>query len=110
MADTDGLAFLTTVGAGPSLGTPGLSGSLGVEISNADADKLSEWAMCGNVSGGAGLGGTGALCGSISYENEEWGYVGAWTFYAGVSVTTPEASVGFSYRYTRVDRWFSWPW
>ncbi|MGB8860653.1 MAG: hypothetical protein WCC60_15450 [Ilumatobacteraceae bacterium] len=112
MADTDGLAGLTTVGAGPSIGTPGLSSSLGIEISNADAESLGKWAMCGNASGGAGFGGAGALCGSVKFNDvtSEWTYTGAWTFYGGVSVTTPSGSVGYTYTYTWVDRWISWPW
>ncbi|MSX93854.1 MAG: hypothetical protein F2749_10595, partial [Actinobacteria bacterium] len=112
MADTKGLAGLTTVGAGPSVGTPGLSGSVGVAVSNSDAEGISHWAMCGNAAGGAGVGGSGALCGSIYYNDvtTEWSYSGAWSFYAGVSVTTPSGSVGYSYTYTWVDRWISWPW
>jgi len=110
MVDTDGLAGLTTVGAGPSLGSPGLSGSLGITVSNADAEGLAGWGVCGNVSGGAVIGGAGALCGSIIYDDltHDWSYRGKWSFYAGVSVTIPEASVGYSYTYTWVDRWFGW--
>lgn len=110
MGDTDGVFGLTTVGAGPSVGTPGLAGSVGLTVTNADAKHLVEWSMCGNVSGGAGLGGAGALCGSISYQNDEWSYLGAWTFYEGISVTTPSGSVGYSYTYTWVDSWIAWPW
>ena len=106
MADTDGLAGLTTVGAGSSIGSPALSGSLGLAVSNSDAEALAGWGMCGNVSGGNLLGGAGALCGSISYQNGEWVYLGAWSLTAGVSVTTPEASVGYSYTYT----WVGWRW
>ena len=113
MVDSDGVAVMATVGAGPSVGAPGLSGSagVGVGISNADAEALSGWGMCGNVSGGAGFGGAGALCGSIYYNDvsSEWSYSGAWTLYGGMSVTTPSWSGGNSYTYTWVNHW-SWPW
>jgi hypothetical protein len=112
MGDTDGLASLTTVGAGPSIGTPGLSGSVGVAVSNADAEGLQAWAMCGNASGGAAVGGSGALCGSLNFNDvtNEWTYTGAWSFFAGVSLTTPTGSASYSYTYTWVDRWITWPW
>ena len=110
IVDTDGLAGLTTVGAGPSVGTPGLSGSAGGAISNADAADLAGWALCGTATGGAVAGGTGSLCGSISVRDGEWSYLGAWTFYVGVTVTSPQASAGYAYTYTWVDRWLKWPW
>jgi len=94
------------------VGSPGLSGSAGVGISNADAEFLSGWGMCSHASGGAGIGGTGVLCGSIEYDdtNEAWAYSGAWSFYAGVTLTLPEAGASYSYVYTWVDRWIKWPW
>jgi len=87
-----------------------LAGSVGVAISNADAEKLSQWGMCGNASGGAGFGGAGALCGSLSYRDGEWSYYGVWTFYGGVSVTTPGWGAGHAYTYTMVSHLVSWPW
>jgi RHS repeat-associated protein len=110
MVDTDGLAGLTTVGAGPSLGTPGFSGSAGGAISNADAGELTEWGLCGGATAGALGGGTGTLCGSIALRDGTWSYLGAWTFYLGVTITSPQASVGYAYTYTWVDRFFEWPW
>lgn len=108
--DTEGAATLSSVGAGPSLGTPGVAGSAGVVISNADAEGLAEWGICGNAGGGAGAGGAGALCGSIAYVDGDWAYTGAWTFYAGLSLTTPSAGVSYTYTYTWVDRHWRWPW
>ena len=108
--DLDGVSTTTTAAYGVTVGVPAFSGSAGPVVSNTDAKLLAGHGICGNVSGGGGFGGAGALCGGISYEDDAWAATGGWSFYLGASVTTPSAEVGYAYTYTWVDRMIWWPW
>ena len=108
--DTDGVSVVTTLGAGVAVGVPSVSGSTGTIVSNADTKGHGGWGMCGNVAGGVGFGGTGALCGGLSHDDGLWSANDVWVLYVGASVTTPSVEVSFTYTYTWVDRKVSWPW
>jgi len=104
MVDGDGVTGLITLGRGVEFGLPSASVTAGIAFSNANANDLRDWSVCGNASASWGGGVTGSLCGSVSqYDGGDWSYSGAWTFYVGVTaspVPGGRVSGGFHYAQT----------